>query len=196
MKTIVIASNNAHKIKEFKEIFENYNVLSLKDINFFEDIKEDGNTFLENSIIKAKAVTKYLMANNLKASVIADDSGLVVPQLNGEPGIFSARYSGDHNDQKNRDLLLKKLENVADREAYFYCCLVKMEPDGSYIFAEGKTDGKITDTEIGDTSFGYDCIFYSYDLSKTFGEATSAEKNRVSHRGKAVINLLKKINEN
>lgn len=195
MKTIVIASNNAHKIKEFKEIFNNFNVLSLKDINFFEEIKEDGTTFLENSIIKAKAVTKYLRAINLNASVIADDSGLVVPYLNGEPGIFSARYSGDHNDQKNRNLLLKKLENIASRDAHFYCCLVKMEPDESYIFAEGKTEGKITNQEIGDTSFGYDCIFYSYDLGKTFGEASSREKNMVSHRGRAVTNLLEKIKQ-
>lgn len=195
MKTIVIASNNAHKIKEFKEIFNNFNVLSLKDINFFEEIKEDGTTFLENSIIKAKAVTKYLRTINLNASVIADDSGLVVPYLNGEPGIFSARYSGDHNDQKNRNLLLKKLENIAARDAYFYCCLVKMEPDESYIFAEGKTEGKITNQEIGDTSFGYDCIFYSYDLGKTFGEASSREKNMVSHRGRAVTNLLEKIKQ-
>lgn len=190
-QTIVLASNNAHKIKEFREIFNTYKILSLKDIGFTSEIVEDGNSFVENSKIKAITVSEYLKKNNITASIIADDSGLCVESLNGAPGIFSARYSGDHDDQKNRNKLLKDLENHNNRNAYFCCVLVELTPNGEFITAEGRTYGKITTKEIGDTSFGYDCLFFSNDLNKTFGEASSEEKNNVSHRGRAISELLK-----
>ena len=194
MEKIIIASNNEHKIKEFKEIFSNYEILSLKDIGFFEDIIEDGNSFEENSLIKAKAVSKYLKEKNITANIIADDSGLCVDALDGEPGIYSARYSGEHNDKKNRDKLLENMKNISDRSAKFVCVLVEFFPNNDYIIAKGETIGKITTQEIGDTSFGYDCLFYSTELNKTFGEASSEEKNKISHRGRAIENLIKLAN--
>ena len=152
MKKIILASNNNHKIKEFKEIFTDFEILSLKDIGFFEDIVEDGTTFEENSLIKAKAVNSFLKEKAIEASIIADDSGLCVEALNGAPGIYSARYSGDHDFAKNREKLLKELEGVKNRTAYFNCTLVLLYPNGEHIVAEGRTYGEITTEEIGDNS--------------------------------------------
>ena len=190
-KILVLASNNDHKIKEFKEMFPEYDVKALEDIGFFEDIVEDGTTFFENSLIKAKAVYKFLKEKGESATIIADDSGLCVDALGGAPGIYSARYAQDHDKQANRDKLLADLKGVKDRSAHFLCCIVKMNEDGSYKHYEGKTFGKITEREIGDTGFTYDCLFYCPELGKTFGEATLDEKQKVSHRGRAV-ELLKK----
>ena len=194
MKTIVLASNNKHKIKEFKYILKDYNILSLEDIGFNDEIEETGSTFEENALIKAKAVHDYLINNNKNYIVIADDSGLYINSLNGEPGIYSARYSGVHGDSKaNRDKVLKKLDGKEgnDREAYFMCALILYYPDDTYKYFIGKTYGEITTEEIGDTDFGYDCIFYSHDLNKTFGEATEKEKNSVSHRKRAIEEMVK-----
>ena len=152
-------------------------------------------SFAENSLIKARAVGEFLKKKGDVANVIADDSGLCVDALNGEPGIYSARYSESHNDKSNREKLLRNLQNETNRKAYFNCTLVELFPDGRYLIAEGKTFGKITTQEIGDTSFGYDCLFFSDELNKTFGEATSQEKNNVSHRKKAIENL-KKLRKN
>lgn len=190
MKKIVLASNNKHKIKEFKEIFKEEEILSLNDIGFYDEIIEDGNTFEENSLIKARAVSNFLKDKKINATIIADDSGLCVDALNGAPGVFSARFSGDHNDEKNRRKLLNELKNKEDRNAHFNCTLVEMYPSGEYIVAEGKTYGVITTEEIGDKSFGYDCLFFSNELKKTFGEATNEEKNAVSHRGRAIKKIL------
>ena len=192
MKTIVIASDNKHKIAEFKEILKDYDILSLKDIGFEKEIIEDGETFLDNALIKARAVTDFLKAKGQKYLVIADDSGLCVNALDGAPGVYSARYGGDHNSQSNRDRLLRELDGKSDRSAYFVCLLVVMHSDGSYDYVEGKTYGEITTKEIGRTDFGYDCLFYSTDLNKTFGEATEEEKNSVSHRGRAIKLLIQK----
>ena len=192
MKTIVLASNNAHKIQEFREMLPLFNILSLKDIGFFDEIVEDGETFLENSLIKARAITNYLNSKDKQMMVIADDSGLCVNALGGAPGVYSARFAGDHSNQANRNKLLDELKNKEDRSAYFVCLLTVMKPDGSYNYVEGKSFGKITTSEIGDTSFCYDCLFYSDDLNKTFGEASEEEKNSVSHRGRAIKLLIEK----
>ena len=195
MEKIILASNNNHKIKEFRAMFADVEILSLKDIGFNEDIVENGKTFEENSLIKARAVSEFLKQKGIVANVIADDSGLCVNALNGEPGIYSARYSGDHNDAQNRAKVLEKLKNSKDRSAYFNCTLVELYPSGKYNVAVGKTYGTITTEEIGDKSFGYECLFYSTELGKTFGEATINEKNRVSHRSRAIEKLkeLKKV---
>jgi len=195
MGRIVIASNNNHKISEFREIYSGDEVLSLRDIGFTDEIIEDGLTFEDNSLIKARAVYSFIKKKGIEASVIADDSGLCVNSLNGAPGVFSARYSGDHDDKKNRDKLLKELKDKEDRSAYFCCALAKIKPNGEEILAIGKTYGFITKEEVGDTSFGYDCLFFSNELNKTFGEATKEEKNSVSHRGRAVKALVKLGNE-
>lgn len=191
MKTIVLASNNVHKLKEFREIYTDRKVLSLKEIGFFDEIEETGDTFFDNAMIKAKTIHEYLISKNIVASVIADDTGLCVNALNGEPGVYSARYAGEKVTFKdNRIKLLNNLKGKKDRSAYFICCLVEIFPDGNYISCEGKTHGYILEEEKGDDSFGYDCIFYSNDLNKSFGEASSEEKNSVSHRGRAIKNLI------
>ena len=192
MKKIVLASNNKHKIKEFREILTDYEIVSLEDIGFLDDIVEDGDSFLENSLIKAKAVDKHLKENNLDYEIIAEDSGLCVPSLNGEPGIYSARYAGDHNDQANRDKLIANLKDKEDKSAYFIAQIVYYHDD-TYDAVDGKTYGVIIDEERGSKDFGYDCIFLSDDLEKTFGEATEEEKNKVSHRGRAIKKLLEII---
>ena len=192
MDKIVLASNNKHKIKEIKEMYNDYIILSLSDIGYYEDIEETGTTFLENSLIKAKTISEFIRTKGLNYPVIADDSGLEVDSLNGEPGVYSARYASDHDMAKNRAYVIQKLKEYKNKDASMTCCLVKYMPDDTYIYAYGKTYGHIIDEELGDTSFGYDCIFYSHDLNKTFGEATSEEKNSVSHRKRAILELQKK----
>lgn len=193
MKTIVLASNNQHKLKEIKEILKEYNVISLKDINYLDEIEETGSTFEENALIKAETISKYLKEKNMEYIIIAEDSGLCVDALNGAPGIYSARYAGGHGDDKaNRDKLQKELEGK-DRRAYFNCTIVVYYPNGEYKTFSGKTYGEISHEELGKKDFGYDCIFYSEDLGKTFGEAGDEEKNKVSHRARAIEALLKEI---
>ena len=191
MKKIVLASNNKHKIKEFKEILNDYEIVSLNDIGYFDEIEENGTTFLENALIKARAIRKFLKEKNDDSLIIADDSGLCCDSIGGEPGIYSARYSGVHGDSKaNREKLIKKLVDK-DKSAYFLCTIVVDCPDGTYKSYVGKTLGMVIDEERGDTSFGYDSIFLSDDLGKTFGEATEEEKNSVSHRSRAISAMLK-----
>ena len=192
MKTIVLASNNKHKIKEFKEILKDYEILSLNDIEYYDEIEETGETFEENSLLKAKTIHDFLKKKGLEYIVIADDSGLCCEALNGAPGVYSARYAGNHNDQANRDKLRKELKDK-DHTAYFNCTIVVYYPDETHKVFVGKTYGTIIEEEKGDKSFGYDCIFLSKDLNKTFGEATEEEKNSVSHRGRAIGEMLKEL---
>ncbi len=195
METIVLASNNQHKIKEFKEIMKDYNIVTMAEVGFTDDIVEDGDTFLANSTIKSKTIAKYLKEKNLNYMVMADDSGLCVDALNGDPGVYSARYAGEHTQQANRDKLLANLKDVEDpnRTARFKCVITLLKPDGTMLVGEGKVEGKILKQETGDTSFGYDCLFYSNELKKCFGQATETEKNSVSHRGRAIADLLKQL---
>ena len=192
MQQIVLASNNQHKIKEFKEILKNYESLSLKDIGYTDEIEETGETFEENSYIKAKTIYDYLKKNKQQMMVIADDSGLYCKGINNEPGVKSARYAGDHNDQANRDKLREKLQGK-DRTAYFNCCITLIKDENDYEQFIGITEGEIIDEERGKKDFGYDCIFLSKDLGKTFGEATEEEKNSVSHRKRAIEKLKKSL---
>ena len=185
MKKIVLASNNKHKIKEFKEIL-GVHILTLNDIGYLEEIEETGTTFLENALIKASTISEYLKTKGLDYDVLADDSGICCDSLKGAPGIYSARYAGGHDNAKaNRAKLIEDLK-VKDNKAYFNCTIVLYHIDGTYEYKEGRTYGKIIDEERGDTSFGYDCIFLSDDLGKTFGEVSSEEKNSVSHRFRAL----------
>jgi len=194
MKKLIIASNNEHKIKEFREIFTDYEILSLNDIWFLGDIIEDWETFFDNALIKCKAVYKFLKEKWIEANILADDSWLCVNALNWAPGVYSARYAGWHWDNAaNRAKLLKELEWKEDRSAYFLCCIVEMFPDWNYIYSEWKTFWKILTEEIWDKSFGYDCLFFSDDLQKSFWEATADEKNSVSHRWRAIAGLIGKM---
>lgn len=196
MKKIILASNNSHKIKEFREIFSDYEILSLNDIWFIDDIVEDWETFLDNALIKCRALQKFLKEKWIEADMMADDSGLCVNALDWAPWVYSARYAVEHDVVANRAKLLKELEWKDDRLAYFLCCIVKMKPNWDYIYSEGKTFWKILTEEIGDKSFGYDCLFFSDDLQKTFWEATDEEKNAVSHRWRAITNLIEKEKHN
>ena len=194
MEKIVLASNNMHKVKEFKEILTNFDILTLKEVGFYDEIIEDGSTFYENSLIKARTVAEFLSKNGLNYPVLADDSGLEVDSLGGAPGVYSARFSGIHgSDKANRNKLLTELQGKDDRKAHFSCVIVKYDPNGRHIYGEGKTFGEILEKEVGYDGFGYDCLFYSFDLNKSFGEATAEEKNRVSHRKRAIEDLLRKF---
>lgn len=192
MNKIVVATNNSHKLKEIKEILKGYEILSLKDIDFNDEIVEDGNSFEENALIKARTVHNYLKNKNLDYLVMADDSGICCDALNGEPGIYSARYAGEHDDKANRKKLIKELEGK-DKTAYFNCTIVLYYPNDNYKVFVGKTYGKIIEEEKGESGFGYDPIFYSNDLNKTFAEATEEEKNSVSHRGRALEKMKEEI---
>ena len=193
MRTIILASNNEHKIIEFNEMFKDCKILSLKDIGFFDDIEENGLTFLDNAKIKAEATKKYITEHNILGDIIADDSGLCVNSLNGEPGVYSARYAGGHgNFEECRRKLIENMKGKKDRTAYFTTVLYEIKNDGTILIADGKTFGEILEKETGKTDFCYDCIFYSNELNKSFGEATLQEKNSVSHRSRAIKNLLEK----
>lgn len=187
-KVIVAASGNAGKIREISEILNDYRVISCKELGFTDDIEETGKTFYDNALIKAETVAKAL---NMPA--LADDSGLCVTALSGAPGIYSARYSGTGTDEGNIDKLLKETENVSDRSAKFVSAVVVYYPDGKIVSAQGETFGEILRARRGNGGFGYDPVFYSYDLKKSFGEASAEEKNSVSHRARALAELRKKL---
>lgn len=181
-RRLVVASGNAHKIREIAEIFTEFEVVSQKEAGFDEDVEETGKTFAENALIKARAACKALGCITL-----ADDSGLCVEALDGAPGIYSARYCGRHGaDAENRAVLLKNMQGKTDRRAYFNSALALVYPDGRELIAEGQTYGEILKKEDGTGGFGYDPLFFSDDLQKSFGKATAEEKNSVSHRFRAL----------
>lgn len=190
MKKIVLATANEHKLREIKEILDGVEVLSLNDIGFTGDVEETGKTTGENAKIKALAILKFCKEKKLDYGVLSDDSGLFVNSLNGEPGVYSARYAtaedgSSHNTDANRKKLLEKLGDSTDRTAYFECSMCYADKDTTRIFV-GRTYGTITKELIGNDGFAYDPLFYSVDLKKTFGEATEEEKNSVSHRKRAL----------
>lgn len=190
---VIIASNNKHKIIEIKQILGNCfdRIYSLAERGIEIDVEETGSTFRDNAYLKAEAVCKL---SGLPA--LADDSGLSVDALDGAPGVFSARYSGLHaTDEENNKLLLKRLEGFEERTAKFASVVALVFPDGRKIDAEGETKGKILTVPDGEGGFGYDPLFFSDELSKSFGRASSEEKNAVSHRSKALKNLVKKLLE-
>lgn len=194
MKKILIASNNAGKIAEFKTLFSplGIEIISLKEAGIDSDPEETGLTFIENAILKARNAAKIS-----GLPVLADDSGLVVPSLNGEPGIYSARYSLEANDHANNQKLLKKMENMQGnaRAAYFKAVLVILrdENDPVPLMAEGEVHGFIADSISGNGGFGYDPLFYYPELDQTFGDLSSLEKNKISHRAKAISILFEKL---
>lgn len=176
----VLASSNRHKLEEFRAILRDWEIVFASEAGFTDDVEETGATFAENAELKARAVCKAL-----GVPAIADDSGLCVDALGGAPGVYSARYSGG-GDKENRDLLLKNMADVEERRACFVSAIAFVFPDGKIIRAEGRTYGEILREERGGHGFGYDCLFWSDDLKKSFGEATEEEKNSVSHRGRAL----------
>lgn len=190
MKKLIVASNNKGKLKEIKEILNGiYEVVPMGEAGFTDDIVENGNSFYENALIKAKTVSEAL-----NADALADDSGLCVEALSGEPGIYSARYSGQHGDDAaNRAKLLKELEGKENRKAKFVSAVVLYKTDGKIVKGVGETYGTIAFKEEGTNGFGYDSLFVSDDLHKSFGVASSEEKNSISHRKRALIDLLRHL---
>lgn len=186
METVIIASGNKGKLKEFQTLMEGLDVevKSLKDFPEIGDIEENGQSFAENAYIKAKAVF-----DATGCMAIADDSGLEVDALGGAPGIYSARYAGEEkDDEANNQKLLEALENIEDekRGAQFHCAIVAIDKDGNRYDAEGIVRGRILRAARGDNGFGYDPLFYVEDYGKTTAELSMEEKNSISHRGQAV----------
>ena len=186
---IILATKNRGKIKDFEKLTDKMDieVLSILDNIDFPDVVEDGKTFEENSAKKALEIAKYT-----GIVTVSDDSGLCVDALNGEPGIYSARYFGENaTDELNMEKLLKNLSNIEkkDRKAHFVSVVSIAFPDGTVKSFRGETQGEILFEKEGNNGFGYDPIFYSYDLGKSFGLATIEEKKSVSHRGRAFEKL-------
>jgi XTP/dITP diphosphohydrolase len=189
---LVIASKNIHKIREFKTILQqllpSLDILSLLDFPEYVPPEETGLSFKENAILKATFAAKAL-----NKFVMADDSGLIVPSLNGEPGIFSARYAGKKaTDVENRKKLLSKMHHLSekDRFAYFECCLALSSKEGLKKAACATCEGMIIEKEKGGGGFGYDPLFIKHDYNKTFAELEESIKNRISHRRKAIDKIL------
>lgn len=195
MKKIVFATGNQGKMREVKKILADLNmeIVSMKEEGIVTDIVEDGNTFAENAVIKAKAISALT-----DAIVLADDSGLVIDALNGEPGIYSARYLGEDTSYriKNKNLI-DRLEGVPDekRSARFVCAIAAALPDGTILQTEGTIEGIIGYEERGENGFGYDPIFYVPELGKTTAELSDEEKNAISHRGNALEKMKQLLKE-
>ena len=188
---IILATSNRHKLSEYQKILSDYQIITLPGIGFTDEIEENGRTFTENAMIKARAIYDFLAKPD--CIIVAEDSGLVVDALDGAPGILSARYAGGHgNDVANRAKLLQELSGKT-RDAKFVCAIAIIYPDGHNESVIGETFGEITATEQGDGGFAYDSIFFSQDLNKTFGEASEEEKNRVSQRGRAIKQLRERL---
>ena len=193
---VVLASKNPHKLVEISKITEKFGIelVLQSEIGLDIDVEETGTTFEENSLLKAEAVMK---ATGLPA--LADDSGISVDALNGEPGIYSARYGFDESldDWGRLELLLKNTEHVPDgqRQAQFVCVISFITPDGRVIQARGEIHGELTREPAGENGFGYDPIFYYPPLGKTTAELTPEEKNEVSHRANALKLFYEKMKE-
>lgn len=189
MEKLVVASGNKNKIREIKELLgDRFEVVSMLEAGAFVEVEETGTTFAENAFLKAKAVHDLC-----KTAVVADDSGLLVDALNGEPGVYSARYAGEPcDDAKNNEKLLKNLAGKSDRSARFVSAVVFYDGKRT-VTGEGSVEGVIIDEYRGSNGFGYDPLFLCLELNKTFGEATSEEKNRISHRARALANLTEKL---
>lgn len=188
---VIAATKNKGKIREISKILGELGieVVSLSEAGVDVEILETGTTFLENARIKARAVS--LLCDD---AVLADDSGLCVEALGGAPGIYSARYAGEDAPENAKiDKLLSEMRDETNRAAKFVTAVVFRYPDGRELTATGEVHGRITMMPIGAGGFGYDPIFYSTELKKTFGEASEEEKNRISHRAKALEALYEKL---
>ena len=189
---VVLATSNQGKLKEFTELLSPVfgKVLSLREFNGLPEIVEDGETFSENALKKARVISRLIQKITL-----ADDSGLEVDALGGRPGGFSSRYAGENaGDEENINKLLQELKGAANRNARFVCCLALVFPDGKEITVEGRCERVIAEEPRGEGGFGYDPVFYLPELNKTMAELTLPEKNLLSHRSRAVNALIMYLN--
>ena len=199
---VLFATGNQNKVIEIRDILKDMDaqVYTMKEVGIDLDVEEDGATFLENATIKAKAIAEVAKKHETMqdAIVMADDSGLVIDALHGEPGIYSARYMGHDTsyDIKNR-ALIEKLEGVEgqDRSGRFVCAIAVCFPDGKEIVKRGTMEGLISKEIIGDNGFGYDPIVYLPEYGKTSAQLNPEEKNKISHRGKALALIKKELDE-
>ncbi len=187
---IILATQNQGKIKELQELLadETIDVLSLQDIENWEDVEENGVTFADNAALKARAAVK-----KTGLIALADDSGLEVDALNNAPGVYSARFAGEpKDDERNNDKLLQELESIPDgsRTARFRCALVVVTPEGEEFLTEGSVEGQILRQRRGQKGFGYDPLFYVPEYARTMAELTLAEKNKLSHRAQAFRKVI------
>lgn len=194
---MVLASRNQGKLAELKDILTealpNLCIHSLNDIGFSGEIEENGKTFAENALIKARAA---MLASGGTFVGVGDDSGLCVDALHGEPGVYSARYAGGHGDDAaNMALLLERMKDVPteERTARFVCAIACVFPNGEELVVHGETEGRILTAPRGEGGFGYDPVFYSPPFDKTFAELSSVEKNAISHRGRALAALVSQL---
>ena len=188
---LILATNNAHKVTEMKAILAPYfdEILSMREAGIDHETVEDGETFMENAVKKARE-----LAEISGCCAIADDSGLCVDALGGAPGVYSARFSGVHGDDAaNRRVLLEKLSGVENRAAHFTCAIALAWPDGRLLTSEDYLFGEIAHTERGENGFGYDSLFLLPERGVRTAEISPEEKNSISHRGKALRGLVKKL---
>ncbi len=196
MRKVILSSGNKHKISEIKDILKgmSFEVVSKDDLGYTDfEVEEDGNTLEENAFKKAEELHRLV-----KGIVIADDTGLFVDALNGDPGVYSARYAGEPvSYEENNILLLRNLKDVPTekRTAHFKTVMAVIFEDGRRMSAEGRVDGTIAFEERGKNGFGYDPLFIVEDTGRTFSEMTEEEKNNVSHRARALRNLREKLEE-
>jgi XTP/dITP diphosphohydrolase len=186
MQKLVFATNNEHKLSEVKEMLQGlFEVVSLKQVEIFDDIPEDADTLEGNARIKARHIHNITGLN-----VFADDTGLEIDYLNGEPGVYSARYAGiDKDAEGNMNLVLSKMRGILNRKAQFRTSIALILNDKEYLF-EGKVEGKMLTNKSGDKGFGYDPIFKPNGFNCSFAEMSSIDKNKISHRGRAVQKLI------
>lgn len=188
---LVFATNNAHKLEEVKAILSNFEIVSLAEINCFDEIPETANTLEGNAILKANYITE-----NYGLNCFADDTGLEVEALNNEPGVYSARYAGTNcNAEENMCKLLKNLANNSNRKAKFKT-VIALNLNGKQYLFEGICNGEILVEKKGSSGFGYDPIFKPDGFSKTFAEMNITTKGTISHRGKAIQKLVTFLNQN
>lgn len=188
---LIIASNNAHKIYEIKKILSGKfdEIVSLREAGISHETVEDGTTFMENAVKKAREIAEIS-----GECALADDSGICVDALGGAPGIYSARFSGEHgNDEENNRLLLEKISHAPDRSAHYTCAMALVYPDGTSVCAEGYMYGEITVNPRGERGFGYDPLFVPTGETRTVAEMTDEEKNAISHRANALNLLLERL---
>lgn len=192
-RPLVLATRNPGKVSEFRELLSGFEIeiKSLEDFGTIPMAAEDGATFEENASKKAR-----FTAGALGLPALADDSGLVVPALGGVPGVRSARYAGDDaNDLRNNLKLLHAMEGIKDRRAVFRCVIAVAVPRGLALLYKGRCEGEITESMAGTQGFGYDPLFYYPPLKKTFASMSLEEKNRVSHRGRAMAKLQEEFSK-
>lgn len=193
MKRLIIASNNEHKMQELESILRDINVdlkvVPLRELDNVPEIIEDGQTFEENATKKVTTIAK-IAPNDY---ILADDSGLTIDALNGEPGVYSARYAGDHDNDANIEKVFSKMGDTTNRAAHFHSVIVLLSPNKQRLVTSGTIDGVITTQRHGDNGFGYDPIFWVPQFNRTFAELTASEKNAVSHRGLALQSLGKQL---